>query len=130
MVEIVTPNTSPNHKMKVENITDPMELDPQKISKTSHSNPMPCTNSQIVKTESMLGKRTTPCVDPYAACVDVSSLEGHKKKHLKSTISEPTQSCLCLSIEKNKGDKTINLPTKKSWAKLSSPCYLQTKLRL
>ena len=66
--------------MKSHNETSPIDIEPQKISINNHVNPTPLTILPIVKIESNLGKRTTSHVDPYATCVDVSSLEGYKKK--------------------------------------------------
>ena len=111
---ISTPKKYPKDKMNVDNFSAPMEVEPQQFHKINHSNPTTCTKSPTINAVSRLCKRSTTCVDPFSTCVDISSLVGCKKqKHPKSTISAPTQSCLCLSIEQNKGDKTITRPTKK-----------------
>ena len=92
--------------MNVENLTTPMEVEPQQISKNNHSNPTPGTNSSTINAASRLGKTSAPCVDPFAACVGVVSLEGYKnQKHMKPTISDSTQSHLCLSTEQKRGQK-------------------------
>ena len=97
---IVTPNKSPKDKMHVDNLITPMEVEPQQMSKNNHSNPTPETNLSTNNTASRLVKRSTPCVDHFATHVDVSTLEVCKKqKHLKSTMSDQTRPCLCLSIE-------------------------------
>lgn len=92
MVAIVTPNRSQNDKMKVDNTTAPMKVEPRQVSKNNNSNPTLCTKSPTVQTASRLGNRSKLYVDPHATNVDASSLEGIKKqKYLKSIISVLTQ---------------------------------------
>ena len=73
---IITPNKTPKDKMNVDNLATPIEVEPPQISKIDHYNPTLGTNSPTINTSSRLGKRSTPCVDPFATHVGIISLVG------------------------------------------------------
>ena len=97
---IFSPKSPLCEKMNVENPSEQIDIDLQETTKFHNIQVSSCAATKC-KMPSETGKSFKAQADPFSVFLDVNSATGFKKNNfLKASIKAATQSCLCITVEK------------------------------